>query len=127
MKMRNKIVSIDFDGTIVSNKFPEIGVLQGYAKDVINRLHEDYIIIINTCRSQEYEYNCVKFLKEAGIKYDWINHNDPGQIIKFGADCRKISADIYIDDKCLFGLPYYNGIVDWQAIYILIKKKLDGG
>jgi hypothetical protein len=39
----------------------------------------------------------------------------------YSADCRKISADIYIDDKCLMGLPE-----TWEEIYNLINKKANG-
>ena len=125
--MREKIIAIDFDGCIVSNAFPDIGILQPYAKEVINKLYLEHRIIINTCRSQNYENNCIKFLNNNEINYDWINHNDPDQILKYNADCRKISADLYIDDKCLMGLPMVNNMVDWLAIYRIIKNKLNGG
>jgi hypothetical protein len=38
----------------------------------------------------------------------------------YSADCRKISADIYIDDKCLMGLPE-----TWEEIYNLIQLKIN--
>ena len=111
------ILVIDFDGTIVDSKYPDIGDLKPNAKEVINKLYsEGYTILINTCRSGIYEGNVYTFLKENNINYHYINSNLPSQIEKYGQDCRKISGDIYIDDKQLGGIPK-----DWKEIYKMIK------
>ena len=115
------ILSIDFDGTIVENSYPEIGELKLNAKEVITRLYnEGHFILINTCRSGIYEGDCYKFLQENNIPYHYINSNLPSQIELYKQDCRKISADIYIDDKNLMGIPD-----DWDVIYTLIKIKIN--
>ena len=112
------VISIDFDGTIVENAYPGIGRLKPNAVAVINRLKEEgHQIIINTCRSGIFEGNAYSFLNAVGIEYDYINSNLPDRIEYYKADTRKISADLYIDDKDLFELPE-----DWEDIYKLIKK-----
>lgn len=117
--MRKKTIAIDFDGTIVECKYPDIGELRKDAKETINKLYDEgYIIIINSCRSAMYEAGIYKTLKENDIDYDYINCNHPSSIEAFGMDCRKISADIYIDDKNLGGIP------DWKTIYEIVKKQL---
>lgn len=114
------ILALDFDGTIVENAYPQIGKLKPNAKEIINLLHEEgHEIIINTCRAGIYEGHAYTFLQEQGIHYDYINSNLPHQIESFKQDCRKISADIYIDDKSLGGIPD-----DWAIIYELINKQL---
>ena len=120
--MNDKIIlSVDFDGTLVESDYPNIGNLKPNAKEIINRLYDEgYIILINTCRSGIYEGDCYKFLNENGIKYHYINSNLPSQIEYFGQDCRKISANLYIDDKNLLGIPD-----DWNEIYELIQKKFN--
>jgi uncharacterized HAD superfamily protein len=111
-------LGIDFDGTIVEANYPKIGKLKPNAVEVINKLYnEDYKILINTCRAGIYEGHCYQFLKKHGIPYHYINSNLPKDIEFFGQDCRKISADIYIDDKQLGGIPD-----DWNEIYFLIKR-----
>jgi hypothetical protein len=111
------IIAIDFDSTIVEEIYPYIGPVKSGAKEVINRLsNEGHTIIINSCRSGLYEGYMEEFLNKEGILYDWINCNTPSQIEKFGRDCRKISADIYVDDKNLGGIPD-----DWNEIYYLIE------
>ena len=113
------ILAIDFDGTIAELSWPEPGALKKDADTYINILYnEGHIIIINTCRSGKYEGMAQDFLDYHGIKYHYINSNYPKLIRKYKQDCRKISADIYIDDKCLMGLPN-----TWEEIYNLIQKR----
>lgn len=116
----SKIIAIDFDGTIVESAFPGIGKIKKDASKYINLLYkEGYIILINTCRTGSYEGDVENFLQRCKIKYHYINCNLPSQIEFFGQDCRKLSADLYIDDKCLMGLPE-----TWEEIYKIIKEKL---
>lgn len=120
--MKPLILSIDFDGTIVENNYPDAGEPKNNAKKVINKLFDEgFIIIINSCRAAMHEALIYRFMKENGIKYHYINCNLPSQIEYFGMDCRKISADIYIDDKQLGGIPD-----DWNLIYTLVHKQIKG-
>ena len=110
---QNLVIAIDFDGTICELAFPEVGAMKKMAKHYINKLYDEgHKILINTCRSGLYEGMAETFLKENGIKYHYINSNLLYLIENYGQDCRKISADIYIDDKCLMGLPD-----TWEEIY----------
>ena len=111
--------AIDFDGTIVEEGFPGIGKIKPEADKYINKLYDEgFNILINTCRSGSYEGDAENFLRRRGIKYHYINSNLPQSIEYFKQDCRKLSADIYIDDKCLMGLPN-----TWQEIYQIVKLK----
>lgn len=118
------ILAIDFDGTIAKRSFPKVGELIEGADRVIRRLKErGHEIIINTCRTGKYEGLAQNFLDIHNIPYDYINSNMPRLIEMYKQDCRKISADIYIDDKCLMGLPRKrSGELNWIAIYSLILK-----
>jgi hypothetical protein len=113
------VLAIDFDGTIATPSFPEVGALKEDADVFIRKLYnEGHYIIINTCRSGKQEGLAEDFLNAHNIPYHYINSNLPELIVEYGQDCRKISADIYIDDKCLMGLP------SWGRIYYIIQKKL---
>jgi len=109
----NKLVlAIDFDGTISSENYPGIGTLRRGAKESINGWYNDgHTIIINSCRSGKYEVDMIEFLEASGIKYHEVNNNSPHRIDLYARDCRKIGADIYIDDKNCF-----NKIVLWKNI-----------
>lgn len=112
-------ISIDFDGTICELAYPAVGEIKKDAAFYIKKLHNDgHEIIINTCRSGKYEGDAVDFLFRHNIPYHYINSNMPRLIEQYGQDTRKISADVYIDDKCLMGLPD-----TWEEIYRLITLK----
>lgn len=93
------IVAVDFDGTLCSNKYPFIEnpnlALIGFIKKHFN----DYIWILWTCRhDRQLEYAVEYLRKEHGLLFDCINQNVPWLIEEYG-DCRKVSADYYIDDR----------------------------
>ena len=97
------IIAVDFDGTIVENgRWPEIGALIPGAADALRILRSrGHKIIINSCRCGASERLMVLFLVANHIPFDAVNENLPERIAAFGGDCRKISADVYIDDKGL--------------------------
>lgn len=120
-KESKPILAIDFDGTIVEEGYPDIGKEKKNAKLVINALYKlGFTIIINTCRAGEHEINARKFLQERGIMYHYINENCPTRIERYDTDSRKISADLYIDDKNI----WHND--DWLAIYQEVCKRFIG-
>jgi hydroxymethylpyrimidine pyrophosphatase-like HAD family hydrolase len=113
------VLAIDFDGTIATLSFPEVGGLRKDAAVIIRRLYSDgHYIIINTCRSGRYQGMAEDFLKENSIPYHFVNCNLPELIVEYDSDCRKISADWYIDDKGIGGLP------SWEEIYDIIQDNL---
>ena len=66
--MKNLILSIDFDNTIVEEFYPDIGPLRDNAKEVINSLYnQGHTIIINSCRSGIFEGIMEQFLIENEI------------------------------------------------------------
>jgi hypothetical protein len=119
MKFRATI-SIDYDDTIVYQDFPNSGTIKPNAKEVINRLYDEgHHILIWTCRSFENAKTAKKYLIECGIRFHLINENLPSNIEKYGGDTRKMSADIYIDDRQLGGIPD-----DWLEIEKMIRKDI---
>ena len=122
------IISIDFDGTIVYESWPEPGAVFPNAREVINELYEKgHTIVINTCRSGKHEGVAQDVLENNNINYHWINTNVPDLIHKYGMDCRKISADVYIDNKQLGGLPTipHSEVIDWLMVRELLDKEFN--
>ena len=116
--MQKLILAIDFDETIVQCDFPRIIKLRPDAKKIINQLYDDgYYIIIWTCRHGDHALEAETYLLKNGIRFNKFNQHHPALIKRFRNDTRKISADVYIDDKCVGGLP------TWKEIYRIIKKK----
>jgi len=117
------ILSIDFDGTIVQDKYPGIGKALPGAIQAINELYDDgYCIIINSCRAREREDEMIDWLNRNGVKYCHCNENCCERIVNYRTDCRKISADCIIDDKSLMmlNLEQDNG---WHNVKHMIRMK----
>lgn len=93
-----KIVAVDFDGTIVRNKYPFCENPNIPLIEWIKKNRKKYIFILHTCREgKQLEYATDYLKNEFGLVFDYVNKNVPENIRTYG-DCRKIFADIYIDD-----------------------------
>lgn len=121
MKKSQIIIALDFDDTIVKSNFPHIKRGRRLAKWAINKLHKTgkYYIIIWTCRHDIHEAQAYTYLNENSISFDSINRQHPSLVKHYNNDTRKISADIYIDDRglYLFGLP------NWILLFFMIQFK----
>lgn len=93
---RFKFHAFDFDGTIVKNKFPEIGEVIDGTVEKMNALWTELsnVIIVWSCRSGDYENQMRAFLLKHKIPFDFINENPI-----FEAGGRKIFAHSYYDDR----------------------------
>lgn len=116
-----RIVAIDFDGTIVEDKYPEIGALKPEAKKYINKLRADgYEVIIWTTRTHLKLLEAIEFLAKEGIKYNEINQSSQANLMMYnGQDSRKIFADMYIDDRGLL-----SPMPPWSEIYDMIIDRI---
>lgn len=98
----SRVFAVDFDGTLCEDRFPGIGSPN---RDLLNylirRRRKDDKVILWTCRSGEQLQEAVGWCRNYGLEFDAVNENLPELIELFGNDCRKVSADIYIDDKAL--------------------------
>ena len=106
-----KIVAVDFDGTLVEDKFPEIGRPRAERFHIIRQMQAAGIrVILWTCRDHESLKAAVDWcLKEQGIVFDAVNENIPEVKAMFSNDTRKVYADIYLDDKAAldYCTPYH--------------------
>jgi len=94
-----KFYAFDFDGTIVKNKFPDIGEILDGTVETINRLWQNLsnIIIVWSCRSEDFENQMRDFLLKNKIPFDFINENP-----MFDTGSKKIFAHEYFDDRNVF-------------------------
>lgn len=91
-----KTIAVDFDGTLCKYAFPEIGKPKLEVINFVKEAHKKgHKIIIWTCRTDEYLQDAIRWLHKWKIPYEAINDN----INKF--QCRKVMADIYLDDRAL--------------------------
>lgn len=115
------IIAIDFDGTIVEDRFPEIGKMIDGAREVINRLYEEgYEIIIWSCRTRVDKARAIECLAKNGIRYHRFNESSLVNLKQYNnVDTRKVYADLYIDDKGLM-----KPLPPWSEIYEMVHDRV---
>ena len=105
-----KIVAIDFDGTLVMDQYPMIGLPYNDLFDLCKKLRTLGVkVILWTCRTDEQLKDAVEFCAANGLEFDAVNKNIPEVQELYGGDTRKVFADVYIDDKTVpsFQHPLY--------------------
>ena len=118
--MINKIIAVDFDGTIVEDKYPGIGKPKLFAFETLKQLqNEGYRLTLWTYRSGKMLDGAVEFCQKNGIEFYGINNSFVGEEFNEEKQSRKINADIFIDDRNLGGFP------GWGEVYQIITKKIE--
>lgn len=107
-------IAVDFDGTIVENKFPGIGKEKIFAFRTLRELQrQGHQIILWTFRTGKQLEEAVEFCRKHGIVFYAVNKSFPEEIFDDTVS-RKIDADIFIDDRNLGGFPGWGEA--WQII-----------
>ena len=97
------IIAVDFDGTLCTDMYPSIGSERQFVIDFIkDQRKKGAKLIFHSCRSGLQETEAVIWCLAHGIRFDAVNENLPENIAIYGNDCRKIYADIYLDDKAVY-------------------------
>ena len=102
------IYAVDFDGTLCGDIFQSIGSPNmALINHLIKRRKQGNKIILWTCRAGEGLQEAVEWCRGYGLEFDTVNANLPEMIEQYGNDCRKVAADVYIDDKAVNKLKYH--------------------
>lgn len=104
------LIAVDFDGTIVEHEYPKIGRPIPFAIDTLLKLQKDgHILILWTVRDGDLLQEAISYCAKRGLTFYAANKNYPEEDpIKAS---RKLTADLFIDDRNVGGLP------DWGVIY----------
>ena len=118
MAIRNATIAVDFDGTIVTHAYPDMGYDAG-AEPVLKELIANGCkIILLTMRSGELLEPAIAWFRDRNIPLFGVNEN-PDQ--KKWTASPKVYADLYIDDSSL-GCPlkFMDGerraVANWDGI-----------
>ena len=112
-------IAVDFDGTIVTNQYPEIGREIPFAIRTLKMLQEEgHRLILWTCRRDEELDAALDWCRERGLEFYAANKDYPEEDERTSVSyTRKLKADMFIDDRCVCGLP------DWGFIYQMIHER----
>ena len=112
------IIAVDFDGTIVEHKYPEIGRERPFAITTLKMLIEQrHRLILWTVRKGHLLQEALDWCKERVVEFYAVNKNYPEEQVETGGGYSKINAEVFIDDCNLGGIP------DWGKIYQMISEK----
>lgn len=113
-------IAVDFDGTIVEHRYPEIGKEMPFATATLKQLISDgHKLVLWSVREGKLLDEAVEWCRKRGVVFYSINGDfdeDTPQTSR--SYSRKIKANIFIDDRNVGGLP------DWGTIYQLISKRI---
>ena len=111
-------IAIDFDGTIVEHKYPKIGRPIPFAIETLLQLQkENHKLILWTVREDDLLQEAIDYCAERGLVFYANNANYPEETVP---SPRKLSVDMFIDDRNLGDLP------DWGVIYKAIHATESG-
>lgn len=97
-----KIIAVDFDGTLCEGKWPGIGPAKGNVIDALLKEQANGAkLILWTCREGQQLTEALTWCVSQGILFDAVNANLPENREYFGNDSRKIYASEYWDDKSI--------------------------
>lgn len=113
-------IAVDFDGTIVEHKYPNIGKEFPFAIDTLIKLQsEGHRLILWSVREGRLLDEAVEYCRRRGLEFYAVNKEFAEEEINPNSPyySRKLKADLFIDDRNLGGLP------DWGAIYQMVHNR----
>ena len=115
-------IAIDFDGTVVKHKYPEIGEDIGAVPVLKALVAKGHKLILHTMRGHTLEgrdtlQEVIDWFEKNGIELYGVNENKSQ---KRWTTSKKVFANLYIDDSAL-GAPVmydneFNRFIDWKSI-----------
>jgi len=116
------IIAVDFDGTIVEHRYPEIGKEKLFAFETLRALQkEKHLLILWTIRTGKELEEAVEFCRKRGIEFYAVNKSYPEEEFNPDTTSRKIQADVFIDDRNV------GGLMGWGEIWQLLNPHEDPG
>lgn len=97
-----RVIAIDFDGTLFSNNWPEIGKPNWWVIDAAKHEQKNGAkLILWTNRTGPLLQAAIVACENVGLKFDAVNESLPEWVSAFDNDPRKIGATEYWDDKAV--------------------------
>lgn len=111
-------IAVDFDGTIVEHRYPEIGKERPFAIQTLKQLIEDgHKLILWSVREGKLLDEAVEWCAQRGVRFYAVNQ-DYDEDVKEGNRnfSRKLKVNMFIDDRNVGGLP------DWGSSTNSLQK-----
>jgi len=100
VKITNRIIAIDFDGTLFEDDYPNMGAPIWPTINRAKKARESGDrLILWTLREKELLADAIMQCALVGLYFDEINTNLQDEVEKWRHDPRKVAADEYWDDR----------------------------
>ena len=117
------VIAVDFDGTIVEHRYPEIGRERMFAFQTLKMLQaEGHLLILWTIRHGKELDDAIEYCRKNGVEFYAVNKNHPEEQWD-GSYSPKVNADVFIDDRNVGGFLGWGEI--WQEITKLSPSRHD--
>ena len=104
--IKSLVIAVDFDGTVVEDRYPEIGRPLPFAIETLKQLNQDgHRLVLWTYRHGRPLREAVDFMEGHGVPLYAVNMSFPGEEADLKGYSRKIHADVFIDDRNVGGFP----------------------
>jgi len=115
---KSLLIAVDFDGTVVEDKYPGVGKAKPFAIETLKMLQNDgHRLILWTYRHGSKLKDAVRFMEDNGVPPYAVNRSYPEEESHPSDVSRKIHADLFIDDRNFGGFP------GWGEIYQQLNKQ----
>lgn len=111
-------IAVDFDGTIVEHRYPEIGKERPFATATLRKLIDDgHKLVLWSVREGQLLEDAIEWCRKRGVYFYAVNQDYDDDAPEQNAHySRKLKVQLFIDDRNVGGLP------DWGAIYTIISR-----
>lgn len=94
------IMAVDFDGTLVTDEYPNIGHERSQFCSMIRKLQKMGVkSVLWTSRTGQQLDDAINWCIEHDLHFDTVNENIREVKELTGQDTRKVYANVYFDDK----------------------------
>ncbi|MBN2484582.1 MAG: hypothetical protein JXB34_01280 [Bacteroidales bacterium] len=112
-------IAIDFDGTIVEHRYPEIGEEKLFAFETLKQLQKlGHLLILWTFRHGQELDEAVEYCKKNGVEFYAVNKSYPEEVFDPKTMSRKLDVDLFIDDRNI------GGFMGWSEIWQLLNPNV---
>ena len=108
-------IAVDFDGTIVEHRYPQIGEEKLFAFETLKQLQKlGHQLILWTVRNGKELDEAVEYCKKKGVVFYAVNKSYPEEVYDPNEISRKLDVELFIDDRNIGGFPGWSEI--WQML-----------
>lgn len=108
-------IAVDFDGTIVEHRYPQIGEEKLFAFETLKQLQKlGHQLILWTYRHGTELDEAVEYCRKKGLEFYCVNKSYPEEEFDPALASRKLDVELFIDDRNVGGFLGWSEI--WQII-----------